>query len=499
MKKTYYKILLFIFSVMTIFLYSPRHIIADNNSTVYFNLVNSSKNNAIVGYDYDSDGNISQTPSVTINPTLDGKNLPVPLGDIAITEDGSLYGIGFTSSTTSIYKIDKITGVSTIVYTLPSSAGSNFNSLSGNANNLILGSLTQKNYLYNLQSHSLSQLPDSPARNSGDFLTVDGNRFIASTAGGLYLLDQTSNENKFLGTLSSQGISFISFGLTNIGGKILAVNTKTNNIMVSQDTISSIISQQNTTNEFNDTGINVPVTSGFSGYNVWGITGQDESKLVGGDVTANYVDENGKTISDPVVKSGNVGDEYSTEQKNIDGYTFKEVQGSATGTFTADSQTVTYVYTKNPVVGGDVTANYVDENGKTISDPVVKSGNVGDEYSTEQKNIDGYTFKEVQGSATGTFTADSQTVTYVYTKNPVTPASPEKPVIPDNGKTSSTTNNNTTVNNTTTNNGVKTVKKTADDILPKTAAEKVGVSAMFAAIILVITGGLIFKNRHNKQ
>ncbi|MGR8831444.1 hypothetical protein, partial [Leuconostoc citreum] len=297
MKKTYYKILLFIFSAMTIFLYSPRHIIADNNSTVYFNLVNSSKNNAIVGYNYDSHGNISQTPSVTITPTLDGNDLPVPLGDIAITEDGSLYGIGYTKSTTSIYTIDKITGVSTIVYTLPSSAGSNFNSLSGNANNLILGSLTQKNYLYNLKSQSLSQLPDSPSRNSGDFLTVDGNRFIASTAGGLYLLDQTSNEKTFLGTLSSQGSSFISFGLTNIGGKILAVNTKTNNIMVSQDTISSIINQQNTTNEFTDTGINVPGTSGFSGYNVWGITGQDESKLVGGDVTANYVDENGKTIS----------------------------------------------------------------------------------------------------------------------------------------------------------------------------------------------------------
>lgn len=149
----------------------------------------------------------------------------------------------------------------------------------------------------------------------------------------------------------------------------------------------------------------------------------------------------------------------------------------------------------SPLAGGDVTANYVDENGNKIAGPVVKSGNVGDQYSTEQKEIDGYTFKEVQGNATGTFTADAQTVTYVYTKNPVTPASPEKPVIPDNGKTSSTTNNNTTVNNTTTNNGVKT----ADDILPKTAAEKVGVSAMFAAIILVITGGIIFKNRHNKQ
>lgn len=159
----------------------------------------------------------------------------------------------------------------------------------------------------------------------------------------------------------------------------------------------------------------------------------------------------------------------------------------------------TYVWEKVSQSGGPVTVNYVDENGNNIADPVVKSGNVGDKYSTEQKEINDYTFKEVQGNATGTFTADAQTVTYVYTKNPVTPASPEKPVIPDNGKTSSTTNNNTTVNNTTNNNGVKTVKKIADALLPKTAAEKVGVSAIFAVVIAAITGGLIFKNRRNKQ
>ncbi|WP_152994112.1 MucBP domain-containing protein, partial [Lactococcus lactis] len=32
------------------------------------------------------------------------------------------------------------------------------------------------------------------------------------------------------------------------------------------------------------------------------------------------------------------------------------------------------------------------------------------------KTIDGYTFKEVQGNSTGTFTDQAQTVTYVYTK-----------------------------------------------------------------------------------
>ena len=137
------------------------------------------------------------------------------------------------------------------------------------------------------------------------------------------------------------------------------------------------------------------------------------------DVTAKYMDTEGNKISDDVVQSGNVGDDYSTDQKDIAGYTFKEVQGNPTGQFTDKEQTVTYVYTKNPVKAVDVTAKYVDTEGNKISDDVVKSGNVGDDYSTDQKDIEGYTFKEVQGNPTGQFSDKEQTVTYVYTKNPV--------------------------------------------------------------------------------
>ena len=138
--------------------------------------------------------------------------------------------------------------------------------------------------------------------------------------------------------------------------------------------------------------------------------------VAGGSVTAKYVDTSGNAISDNVVKTGNIGDTYSTKQKTIPGYTFKEVQGSVSGQFTNQEQTVTYVYTKDPVAGAHIIAKYVDENGNTISDNVVKSGNIGDSYTTEQKAIPGYTFKAVQGNPTGQFTSDAQTVTYIYTK-----------------------------------------------------------------------------------
>ena len=76
-----------------------------------------------------------------------------------------------------------------------------------------------------------------------------------------------------------------------------------------------------------------------------------------GKLTEKFVDESGNSIADNVVSSGNVGDPYSTTQKDIAGYTFKEVQGTPTGSFTAQDQTVTYVYTKNPVAGGNGTGD----------------------------------------------------------------------------------------------------------------------------------------------
>ncbi|USI69393.1 MucBP domain-containing protein (plasmid) [Lactococcus petauri] len=141
-------------------------------------------------------------------------------------------------------------------------------------------------------------------------------------------------------------------------------------------------------------------------------------------VTVKYVDTEGNKISDDAVLSGNVGDAYSTEQKDIKGYTFKEVQGNPAGQFTDQAQTVTYVYTKNLSKAGDVTVKYVDTEGNKISDDAALSGNVGDAYSTEQKDIKGYTFKEVQGNPAGQFTDQAQTVTYVYTKDKVNPVKP---------------------------------------------------------------------------
>ena len=137
-------------------------------------------------------------------------------------------------------------------------------------------------------------------------------------------------------------------------------------------------------------------------------------------VTVQYQDENGKTIHPDATLNGFLGDTYTTEQLAIDGYTFKAVQGNTTGTFTDTPQIITYIYTRN--TGKAVTVQYQDENGKTIHPNATLTGFLGDTYQSEQLAIDGYTFKTVHGNPTGTFSADAQTVTYVYTQDqPVDP------------------------------------------------------------------------------
>ncbi|EHB6471280.1 MucBP domain-containing protein, partial [Enterococcus faecalis] len=69
--------------------------------------------------------------------------------------------------------------------------------------------------------------------------------------------------------------------------------------------------------------------------------------------------------------------------------------GTHPGTYVWETKEAT------PVAGADVTVHYEDDKGEKISDDVVLKGNVGDDYTSEQKAIPGYTFSKVEGTATG--------------------------------------------------------------------------------------------------
>ena len=137
----------------------------------------------------------------------------------------------------------------------------------------------------------------------------------------------------------------------------------------------------------------------------------------GANVTLKYVDEQGLEIAAPEILSGYIGDSYVSQPKAIDGYTFKEAQGNVTSLFTNAAQTVTFIYTKNPVKGAVVTVKYIDEQGNEIAPSELLSGHLGEEYSSYKKEINGYTYKAIQGKSTGPFLDVEQVVIYIYEKN----------------------------------------------------------------------------------
>nr|WP_255202112.1 MucBP domain-containing protein [Enterococcus gallinarum] len=148
------------------------------------------------------------------------------------------------------------------------------------------------------------------------------------------------------------------------------------------------------------------------------------------DVTVEYVDNEGKEIHESQTLKGNIGEKYDastpTYQLTIDGYTLDATQlpDNITGVFSDTAQTVTYVYTKDPVPAADVTIKYVDSEGKEIHESQAISGKIGEKYDAStpdyQLTIDGYTLDTTQlpDNMTGTFSDTAQTVTYIYTKDP---------------------------------------------------------------------------------
>ena len=150
-----------------------------------------------------------------------------------------------------------------------------------------------------------------------------------------------------------------------------------------------------------------------------------------GEVTVRYLDTQGQEIHETKTLSGTIGASYdaSTDEYklSIDGYTLDESQlpENSKGVFSETAQTITYIYTKNPIPAADVTIEYVDREGNEIHASQTISGNVGDSFdvSTDQYklSIDGYTLDESQlpENSKGMFSETAQTVTYIYTKNPV--------------------------------------------------------------------------------
>ena len=142
-----------------------------------------------------------------------------------------------------------------------------------------------------------------------------------------------------------------------------------------------------------------------------------------GTVIVKYVDESGNEISDSTSKKGIAGENYTTTAKTISGYELSSTPSNANGKFTNGTITVTYRYKQiedieNP---GYVRVKYVDvDTNEDIVDPITLKGEVGENYSTTQKSISGYTFESVSGRTSGVYRDGTLIVTYKYKKSATT-------------------------------------------------------------------------------
>ena len=167
-----------------------------------------------------------------------------------------------------------------------------------------------------------------------------------------------------------------------------------------------------------------------------------------------YKADNGELVEIPGTNPENfpkdtttsvVGDHVPISFKSIEGYTPNSYQINNDNivkstnlpevALAADPQSVTLIYTKSDNNNGSntvntgttvtspaaiapaVTVHYQDEYGNTIAPDRVVQGRIGDGYTTGAETVSGYSLKTRPDNATGFFSNNPQSVTYVYSKS----------------------------------------------------------------------------------
>ncbi|CAI3377754.1 MucBP domain-containing protein [Enterococcus cecorum] len=155
-----------------------------------------------------------------------------------------------------------------------------------------------------------------------------------------------------------------------------------------------------------------------------------EPEVKKGSVDVKYITTTGEVLEDVTSVKDNapVGEDYTTEEKAFDGYHFVGMDKSsdpATGVVAEGTKHVIYLYEKDvvpEVKKGNVDVTYIAEDGTVLEakSDVVKDGEIGSEYKTEQKEFDGYHFTRMgqfSAEATGQVEEGTKHVVYVYAKD----------------------------------------------------------------------------------
>ncbi|TLG74226.1 MucBP domain-containing protein [Culicoidibacter larvae] len=157
----------------------------------------------------------------------------------------------------------------------------------------------------------------------------------------------------------------------------------------------------------------IPTYAGVSGIDVVTYL---RTEYIAKPVTVQYHDENGDAIiaADVINENGEqlLDEPYTTTPKEISGYRLVATPENAKGILSEEEQTVVYRYQK--ITDGNVIVNYLDESGNALTDATILTGEVGSNYQTEAKAINGWELKNTVGNASGTYNVTDQTVNYIY-------------------------------------------------------------------------------------
>ena len=131
-------------------------------------------------------------------------------------------------------------------------------------------------------------------------------------------------------------------------------------------------------------------------------------------ITVEHIDKMTNEKLDTVVDDVLVGNIYAAVAKDFDGYILTGSPENEMVKVTKEAQTLKYYYTK---VSEGVIVKYIDEITNGLLDECIITGLEGDEYQTENKSFDGYTFIKTEGLTEGNLSTGIIEVKYYYRKN----------------------------------------------------------------------------------
>lgn len=143
-------------------------------------------------------------------------------------------------------------------------------------------------------------------------------------------------------------------------------------------------------------------------------------------VVVKYLDKSsGNEVADTETITGHKGDEYTTTEKEVEGFKLKEIPENAKGTMTEDVEVIYYYLRPAKVI-----VNYIDtDTGDDLAEPEIIEGYQDDEYTTKAKEFEYYKLAKEPQNAKGTMEVkvskdedgeevveDETIVNYYYTK-----------------------------------------------------------------------------------